>query len=95
MLSASAFDSERCLEKNEAFDAVMGVLGVFALFLRGGGVIIPLEGAASGSEAIFDAVGVLNGSRFRGGRRRGCKLFFFTCCGFLCSVLPEDTGFLI
>lgn len=94
MFSASAFDSERCLEKNDAFEAVIGVLGVFALTRRGGGVIIPSEATGSGNDAIFDAVGVLNGKRLSGGRRKGCKLFFLTCCTFLCSASVLRTGFL-
>jgi hypothetical protein len=62
-------------------DAVSGVVGVFVSALRGG-VKLPSEKAGSCNAAIFAAVGVLNGSRFRGGRRSGRKLFFFVGVAF-------------
>lgn len=40
-ISFSAFDSVFRLEKKEAFEAVIGVLGVLVLTLRGGGVTDP------------------------------------------------------
>ena len=92
---ASAFDSERCLEKKDAFEAVIGVLGVFVLTLRGGGVIMPSEATGAGIAAILEAVGVLRGNRFSGGRRSGCRFFFLTCCEFLCSTSPFESCFLV
>lgn len=38
---SSAFESLRFLEKKDAFEAVIGVLGVLALTRRGGGVNCP------------------------------------------------------
>lgn len=65
-------------EKNEVLEAVMGVLGVFVLTRRGGGVKLPLARVESCDKAaIFAAVGVLSGSKFKGGRRSGCRVFLF------------------
>lgn len=68
-------------EKNEAFDAVIGELGVFALARRGGGVTCPSENDGSWSAAILAAVGVLSGSTFNGGSLKGCKFFFLEFTG--------------
>ncbi len=67
-------------EKKDVFDAVIGVVGVFALILIGG-VRRPLalEAASLVNCAIFSSVGVLKGSRFNGGRRSGWSCFF--CAG--------------
>lgn len=79
--------SSRLWEKNVDFDAVIGVVGVFALARFGGGVTVPLEFEAASlrNAAIFAAVGVLRGSKLSGGSRNGCKCFFFggarcPCC---------------
>lgn len=83
---SSALESVRFLEKNEAFEAVIGVLGVLAFTRRGGGVVCPSEYEVSLSwrAAILAVVGVLNGNRFSGGRRRGCRFFFLTGAALLC-----------
>jgi hypothetical protein len=65
------------VEKNDVLDAVIGVLGVFAYPRLGGGVKLPSEKEGSCNAAIFASVGVLKGSRFNGGRRSGCRCFFF------------------
>ena len=46
----------------------------------GGGVTAPsfIEPALSYSAAIFAAVGVLSGSKFSGGRRKGCNVLLLT-----------------
>ena len=56
---------------NVALEAVIGVLGVFATFLWAGGVTTPASAPFErcGNAAIFAAVGVLNGTRFNGGKR--------------------------
>jgi len=65
---------------NVAFEAVIGVLGVLAMLRLGGGVSSRLSTSAEGAgkDAIREAVGVLIGSRLRGGRRKGWSDFFFT-----------------
>jgi hypothetical protein len=50
--------------------------------LLGGGVKLPSEKAGSRNAAIFAAVGVLKGNKFSGGRRSGCKFFFFVGVAF-------------
>ena len=81
----SALSSALFREKNEAFEAVIGVLGVLALTRRGGGVIWPSEKAGScPNAAILAAVGVLKGSKFNGGSRSGCKFFFLTGVALFC-----------
>jgi hypothetical protein len=59
------------LEKKLAFEAVIGVLGVFMLLRVPGGVAggSP-ESGFTFNDLILAEVGVLNGSRFNGGRRR-------------------------
>jgi hypothetical protein len=69
-------------EKKDALDAVIGVVGVFVSTLRGGGVKFPSEKAGSCKAEIFAAVGVLKGSKFNGGRRSGCRFFFFVGVAF-------------
>lgn len=91
----SACGSVRFLEKKEAFEAVIGVLGVLVLTLRGGGVIMPSDGIGSGNAAILEAVGVLKGKRFNGGSRSGCKLFFLTWVVFRISDSTGATAFLV
>jgi hypothetical protein len=46
-------------------------------------VSCPSEKALSPRAAILFVVGVLNGSRFSGGRRRGCRFFLM---GFVFSI---------
>ena len=70
LFANSVFESDRFLEKNEALDAVIGVLGVFVVRL-GGGVIWPSTTLGSCNAAILVAVGVLSGNKFKGGNRRG------------------------
>jgi hypothetical protein len=74
------WDSSFCRwlrEKKDVFEAVIGVLGVFALLRWLGGVSGRSLVAASFSfiVLIFAAVGVLNGNKFRGGSRNGCRPF--------------------
>lgn len=60
--------------KKPAFDAVIGVLGV--LILRFGGGVSSSE-SEWGPKALTRAiVGVLNGNKFKGGRRSGTRSFF-------------------
>lgn len=73
---SSVLSSECLREKNETLEAVMGLLGVLALIWRGGGVTCPSENAGSWRASTFAAVGMLKGKRFRGGSRKGFKLFF-------------------
>jgi hypothetical protein len=63
------------LEKKLLFEAVMGVLGVLAICLVGGGLRCRSVKPWSWSAAILAAVGVLRGPRVMGGNRRGCRLF--------------------
>jgi hypothetical protein len=62
-------------EKKPAFEAVIGVLGVVAGPIFGGGVRFPrfTTLAPSYKAEILAAVGVLSGSRFSGGSRSGCR----------------------
>lgn len=72
-------------EKNDALDAVIGVLGVL-LGRLGGGVTIPDSEADSGLRAAtLAAVGVLNGSNVKGGSRKDCKFFFEELCTSSCG----------
>lgn len=64
--------------KKDVLDAVMGVVGVFAICLVGGGDKFLSEKPCSWSAAIFAAVGVLSGPNVIGGSRNGCR-FFLTC----------------
>jgi hypothetical protein len=79
------------LEKKVAFEAVMGVLGVFIVVRRPGGV----PGRSSASDFALNAliraeVGVLKGSRFKGGNRNVCK--FFLCFGWAFDFWSISTG---
>ena len=62
-----------------ALEAVIGVVGVALVPFFGGGVTVPssFEAEPSYKAAIFEAVGVLNGRRFRGGSLNGCKVRLF------------------
>jgi hypothetical protein len=86
--SISAFSSWRFRAKNEAFEAVIGVLGVVGTPRRGGGVVFPSTAVGSCKAAILAAVGVLKGSKFRGGSRRGCR-FFLTGVELFCWSTSE------
>lgn len=74
------------LEKKLAFEAVIGVLGVFMLILVAGGV----EGGSAVSTReslnafILAAVGVLKGKRFSGGSLAAGPFFAGFGCGFCC-----------
>ena len=67
----------------------MGVVGVVLAPTLGGGVTEPLffkAAVASWRAAIFEAVEVLKGRRFRGGNLSGCKdrlVAFLLSLGFL------------
>lgn len=90
----SGLSSLRFLEKNDAFEAVMGVLGVFGCTCLGGGVLRSSAPAASCRAATLDAVGVLKGSKFKGGSRSGCRFFFLTGVElFWCS--KSELAFLL
>lgn len=71
-ISGRSDSGSSALKKNEALDAVIGVTGVFGGFIRDG-VESPASSAVdeSFSESIFDVIGVLSGSRFRGGSLNG------------------------
>jgi len=84
LFDCSILDSERFREKNEALDAVIGVLGVLVVTRRGGGVTWPSERVGSCRAAILLVVGVLNGSKFNGGSRSGCRFFFLTGVALFC-----------
>lgn len=76
-ISRSARSSFRWREKNDPFEAVMGVVGVFAMTRDGGG-LRPRSGVEaiwSCRAAIFAVVGLLRGCRFMGGRRSGWRFF--------------------
>jgi hypothetical protein len=65
------------LAKNEAFEAVIGVVGVLLLPNFGGGVMILSPDSVAGARALTRAtVGVLKGGKFSGGSLRGAKSFF-------------------
>ena len=58
----------------------MGVVGMVLALSLGGGVTAPFlfaAAVASCKAAIFEAVEVLNGRRFKGGSLNGCRLRFF------------------
>lgn len=64
------------LEKKLLLEAVIGVLGVFAICLVGGGLRCRSEEEPwSWRAAILAAVGVLRGPRVIGGNRRGWRFF--------------------
>jgi len=60
----------------------MGVVGVLAACLVGGGERFLCESPCSCSAAIFAAVGVLRGPRVIGGSLSGCKFFLDCAAGF-------------
>jgi hypothetical protein len=83
------------LEKKLAFEAVIGVLGVFILLRIPGGVAggSPISGLTL-RDRILAEVGVLRGSRFNGGSRRVCSAFLLAldcCCD--CFTGPGGCGF--
>jgi hypothetical protein len=57
----------------------MGVVGVFAICLDGGGERFLSDKPCSWSAAILAAVGVLNGPSVIGGSRNGCSVVFLGC----------------
>lgn len=64
------------LEKNVAFEAVIGVLGVFTARVPGGVDGISIASLLDPlSDWILAVVGVLKGSRFMGGNRRFAGVF--------------------
>lgn len=69
--------SYRDFAKNELFDAVIGVVGVLGSCREAGGLMFRLSLPCSCNAATFAAVGMLNGRRFKGGSRRGSRLFLF------------------
>jgi hypothetical protein len=77
--------------KKDALEAVIGVLGVLGISVRGGGVdgfccLLVLLFRAS----IFAAMGVLSGNKFSGGSFKGCKFFLpraATCFPLTSGVL--------
>ena len=87
------------LEKKVAFEAVSGVLGVFTavLVLGGSGVVGKREASDlfSFKDLILVAVGLLSGSRFRGGSRRDGALCFLRgvadfCLGSISTCRPVE-----
>src|SRR6266699_6079749 len=72
---ASGIALWRFLEKNELFDAVMGVVGVLAVCRAGAGLRFLSEDPCSCRAAILAAVGVLRGPRVMGGSRSGWRFF--------------------
>jgi hypothetical protein len=73
------------LKKNEAFEAVIGVLGVVGTSRRGGGVqaCISFLPDVSFKASIFAAIGVLSGRRLNGGNFRGWRPFLARFAGCL------------
>jgi hypothetical protein len=72
----SLLSSGRVREKNVPFEAVIGVVGVLAICLAGGGERFLSERPCSWRAAILAAVGVLSGPRVMGGSLNGCRVFF-------------------
>ncbi len=72
----SVLSSGLVREKKVPFDAVMGVVGVFAICLAGGGERFLSDRPCSWRAAILAAVGVLSGPRVMGGSLNGCNVFF-------------------
>lgn len=79
----SVLSSCRCLEKKELFDAVMGVVGVFAMMRDGGGLRFLSECPCSCSAATLAAVVGLRGPTIRGGRLMPGGCFFVWALVFL------------
>ena len=73
----------------------MGVLGVFVLCFRSGGVSGRDEDAnvTSSKALILAAVGILSGKRFKGGSRSGWTFLF---CGLVCvRCLGSPSGWKV
>jgi hypothetical protein len=94
--SGSMLSSYRDFAKNELFDAVIGVVGVLGSCREAGGLMARLSLPCSCNAATFAAVGMLNGRRFKGGSRKGSRLFLlgppflsslFGAAGVCCAVL--------
>src|ERR1700742_183423 len=85
--ASSAFLCPR--EKKLAFEAVIGVLGVFMLLRMPGGVAGGSPGSPLAfSDLILAEVGVLRGNRFNGGSLSVCNAFLLAlgcCCCFGCG----------
>lgn len=88
-------------EKKLAFEAVIGVLGVFILLRRPGGVAGGSEESVlTLSDLILADVGVLKGNRLSGGSLRVCKAFLLALvwgcgCGCGCGFVWGTTfGFI-
>lgn len=81
----SILSSPRFRPKNDPLDAVIGVVGVFAMCLVGGGERFLSDRPCSCKAAIFAAVGVLSGPSVIGGSLSGCK-FFLLCAACFFSM---------
>lgn len=71
-IRGSSGSGSSALKKNEAFDAVIGVTGLFGGLARDGvesTASSPVD--ASFNESIFDVIGVLSGNKFKGGSLSG------------------------
>jgi hypothetical protein len=68
------------------FEAVIGVVGVFAICLDGGGERFLSEEPCSWRAAILAAVGVLSGPSVIGGRLSGCNDFLDCCAVAFLSI---------
>lgn len=75
--SGSIASSYRDFAKKELFEAVIGVVGVLGSCREAGGLMFRLSLPFSCNAATLAAVGMLNGRRFKGGSRRGSRLFLF------------------
>lgn len=87
--------SSLLFEKNDALDAVMGVLGVL-LPRFGGGVVLRSSTSVDGTgkDEILVLNGVSNGRRFRGGSLIGWRPFLLVCGNaglFSTSADPDPT----
>lgn len=70
--------------KKLAFEAVIGVLGVFGIICAEGVWALRAPSSSrSFSASILVAIGVPRGSRLRGGSFKGCRFFFETPTGAL------------
>lgn len=79
------------MEKNALFDAVIGVVGVFASCRAGGGDKFLSDELCSWSAAILAVVGVLNGPSVMGGNLKGWSVFLDCCAaGGLVSISNLD-----
>lgn len=80
--------------KKLALEAVIGVLGVFALRFGGGVAFLSSNSPdGTGNDDIRLLNGVLRGRRFKGGSLIGCKSFLLECCttGVLSGSDPAPT----